>query len=324
MMPNKSADKNLNKNIYMNLQLTTTEANSSDGLDHVDEFNDVDEFGDEPGESSCTLPLEEFGPDHGADKLMEPEKIDNDHKDGGGYDGIVGRKENSPAENNPAAEEEAKKAKANVLEAIRRGAYRVSVPIGKETVEAALKVLVYEWNQQKATKGNHSDKSRDEPQVINAISAYFRKLVVDKVSPTLNRDAHCALRIGYGIEDFYRLMADNLHLEKSCLSGSLEMLAQSERSGMSVGDTMCGEERIDASNMMLLERLSTYLKKRFIKNRLMIVKKIDHVKAMQGIDIERAIFQIDKEHSALARSIVQFQIALVSVRKPGYHRNRSN
>lgn len=88
----------------------------------------------------------------------------------------------------------------------RRGTYGISVPIGKETVEAILKALVHECNQQKAAGENHFDKSCNAPQVVNAISAYFRKLVVDKVSPTLDRGAYCALRDGYDIEAFYRLM----------------------------------------------------------------------------------------------------------------------
>ncbi|KAF9105115.1 hypothetical protein BGX27_009796 [Mortierella sp. AM989] len=47
--------------------------------------------------------------------------------------------------------------------------------------------------------------------------------------------------------------------------------------------------------------------KRFINNRHVIVKEIDYLKATQGIDTDQAILQLHGEHSALRKSIAQFQ-----------------
>jgi hypothetical protein len=70
-----------------------------------------------------------------------------------------------------------------------------------------MKALVHEWTHQRAAGGNHFEKPRDSPRVVDAIAAYYRRLVVDKVSPTLDRGAYCPLRDGYSLDEFLKLMA---------------------------------------------------------------------------------------------------------------------
>ncbi|KAF9405017.1 hypothetical protein BGZ76_006716, partial [Entomortierella beljakovae] len=94
-----------------------------------------------------------------------------------GYDGVIGRTEYDPAENKDEADAEAEQLKAKFHEATISGP-RVkndpgtcifSVPIGKESVDAAIKALVFEWKHQNEGSVNFSEHPRNSRQIGAAI-----------------------------------------------------------------------------------------------------------------------------------------------------------
>jgi len=86
--------------------------------------------------------------------------------------------------------------------------YRLSVPVGKETVEAVLKALVYRWEIQTQDEQNPNrfPTLRRSVLVTSTKEAYYRRLVEDTVTPWPDRGVYCAQRDGYSIEDFLRMM----------------------------------------------------------------------------------------------------------------------
>lgn len=86
--------------------------------------------------------------------------------------------------------------------------YRLAVPLGKETVEAALKALNYLWEvqAQDTQNPNRFPKLRQSVLVSSTRDAYLRRLVHDTVTPWPDRGVYCAQRDGYSVEDLMRMM----------------------------------------------------------------------------------------------------------------------
>jgi len=86
--------------------------------------------------------------------------------------------------------------------------YQFVVPIGKETVKAVLKVLVYLWECQwnDPVHPNMFPKPCDSIHVEKAKQSYFQWLVHDSLSPWPDHAVYCVLHDGYMPEDFLRMM----------------------------------------------------------------------------------------------------------------------
>jgi hypothetical protein len=85
--------------------------------------------------------------------------------------------------------------------------YYYWIPIGRQTVDAALKALVHEWKSQRDDGRNYTDSPRQSKNIENKVKAYGRRLVMEKISPSLDRGAFCPLRDGYTIQEFLALMS---------------------------------------------------------------------------------------------------------------------
>lgn len=84
---------------------------------------------------------------------------------------------------------------------------RLDLPVGMPTVRGALKALVDEWKQQKASGRTKSDHPKDSQMVKTFIDQYERRLVSEKINTSQDRGANCALRDGYSTDKFVEMMA---------------------------------------------------------------------------------------------------------------------
>ncbi|KAF9112030.1 hypothetical protein BGW39_004193, partial [Mortierella sp. 14UC] len=83
---------------------------------------------------------------------------------------------------------------------------RFTVPIGKQSVLSVLKALNVLWMENKDKRSYQGTKPRETKVLMAEITLYERRLVHDRAVPTLDRGSYCALRDGYEIPQFVRMM----------------------------------------------------------------------------------------------------------------------